>query len=331
MAQTIIEVKALKKTFGATQALRGITFEVPSGQVVGFLGPNGAGKTTTMRVLAGYLNPSEGSVTVAGIDVLAHSVEARRRIGYLAENNPLYEEMMVLEFLEFIAAARGIQPAHRRSQIAAAVERCGLTQVLGKDIGQLSKGFRQRVGLAQVILHNPDLLILDEPTTGLDPNQIVEIRSLIQELGREKTVLLSSHILSEVQSTCSRVLIINDGTLVADDSPDHLTAGEGGAIELVLASRTGGALEVAKVRGWLAAVPGVTGVEPQAAERDDNLAFTVHFKAEDPRRALFEAAVRQEVVLLEMHRKQVSLEDTFRKLTASESQAAKGARRAAAA
>ncbi len=323
MAQTIIEINSLKKNFGATQAVRGITFQVPSGQVVGFLGPNGAGKTTTMRVLAGYLIPSEGRVSVAGIDVLTHSVEARRRIGYLPENNPLYEEMMVLEFLEFIAEARGVPPAQRRAKIAAAVERCGLTGMLGKDIGQLSKGFRQRVGLAQTIVHDPDLLILDEPTTGLDPNQIVEIRSLIQQLGREKTVLLSSHILSEVQSTCSRVLIINDGLLVADDSPEHLSAGQGGTIEVVLASSSGSALDAGTVRGWLAALPGVAGVDQEAAEGGGTLAFVLRYGSEDPRRALFDAAVRQGVVLLEMHRKRASLEDTFRKLTASEAVASK--------
>jgi ABC-2 type transport system ATP-binding protein len=328
MAQTVIEINGLKKRFGTTEALRGISFEVPSGQVVGFLGPNGAGKTTTMRVLAGFLIPTEGRVSVAGIDVLTHSVEARRLIGYLPENNPLYEDMMVLEYLEFIAEARGVPSAKRRARIASAVERCGLTEMLGKDIGQLSKGFRQRVGLAQTIVHDPELLILDEPTTGLDPNQIVEIRSLIQQLGREKTVLLSSHILSEVQSTCSRVLIINDGLLVADDSPEHLSAGEGATVELVLASRNGAAFDAAAVRGWLTALPGVLRVEQGSAEGAGSLGFVLHCSAEDPRRALFEAVIKHEAVLLEVHRKHASLEDTFRKLTASESANGKAPRRA---
>jgi ABC-2 type transport system ATP-binding protein len=316
MSEAMIRIQGLTKSFGEAQALKGVTFEVPRGQVVGFLGPNGAGKTTTMRILAGYLTPTSGTAAVAGRDVVSSPVETRRRIGYLPENNPLYEEMMVLDFLEFVAQARGVPVAERRARIASAVERCGLGQVVGKDIGQLSKGYRQRVGLAQAILHDPDLLILDEPTTGLDPNQIVEIRSLIKELGKQKTVILSTHILSEVQSTCSRVLIISDGRLVADDSPEHLTVGQGGAVRVVLASRSGALLDAAGARAWLGAIPGVTSVEPSEAEGAGTLAFVLRHGNEDPRRAVFEAAVRKDAVLLELHRKHVSLEDTFRRLTA---------------
>jgi ABC-2 type transport system ATP-binding protein len=316
MPSSMIRVEGLSKRYGTSEALRGLSFEVPGGQVVGLLGPNGAGKSTTMRILSGYLNPTSGAASVGDVDVLAEPVRARRLIGYLPENNPLYEEMMVLDFLRFVAEVRGVDRAVRRQRLASAVERCGLTQVLGKDIGQLSKGYRQRVGLAQAILHEPDLLILDEPTAGLDPNQIVEIRELIRQLGREKTVLLSTHILSEVQSTCSRVLIINEGQLVADDSPEHLTAGGGeGTLQVVLASRGGAALEPAKVTEWLRAVPGVSAVEPAASDEPGTLAYRLRFGLEDPRRALFECAVKNELVLLELRRTQVSLEDTFRKLT----------------
>jgi ABC-2 type transport system ATP-binding protein len=268
-----------------------------------------------MRVLAGFLLPSEGKAAVAGIDVVREPVTARRHIGYLPENNPLYEEMMVVDYLRFIAELRGLPSGQRAARIRSAVDRCGLGDVLGKDIGQLSKGYRQRVGLAQAILHDPDLLILDEPTSGLDPNQIVEIRSLIKELGREKTVILSTHILSEVQSTCSRVLIINDGRLAADDSPEHLTGAEGGAVRVVLAAKAG-SLNPNDVHTWLAATPGVQRVERGEAEEADTLTFVLRYRDVDPRRAVFEAAVAKNVTLLELHRQHVSLEETFRKLTA---------------
>ncbi len=318
----MIHINGLVKRFGTTEALKGLTFEVPKGQVVGFLGPNGAGKTTTMRILAGYSTPTSGTAEVGGIDVTKDALATRRLIGYLPESNPLYEEMMVLDFLRFTAEVRGVALSDRTARIKRAVERCGLGQVLGKDISQLSKGYRQRVGLAQAILHEPPLLILDEPTSGLDPNQIVEIRALIKELGKEKTVILSTHILSEVQSTCSRVLIINNGTLVADDSPEHLQAGEGGSVELVLGSRSGSRLDAALVTATLGTVPGVHGVETAEAEGDGTLGFKLRYTNEDPRRSLFEAAVKNDWVLLSVTRGHVSLEETFRKLTTVEKRAA---------
>jgi ABC-2 type transport system ATP-binding protein len=311
----MIQIQGLIKRFGTTQALKGLSFEVPKGQVVGFLGPNGAGKTTTMRILAGYSAPSEGTAQVGGIDVTKDPIATRKLIGYLPESNPLYEEMMVIDFLRFTAEARGVPGSELPARLKRAVERCGLTSVLGKDISQLSKGYRQRVGLAAAILHDPDLLILDEPTSGLDPNQIVEIRSLIKELGQEKTVILSTHILSEVQSTCSRVLIISDGKLVADASPEDLEAREGGTVSVVLASRIGATLETATVSALLAQVPGVQGVEAELGEGAGTLGFKLRFTTEDPRRALFDAAVKHEWVLLGVRKAGVSLEDTFRKLT----------------
>ncbi|MFT3837264.1 MAG: ATP-binding cassette domain-containing protein [Myxococcaceae bacterium] len=323
MTSSMIEIEKLTKRYGLTEALKGLSFQVPKGQVVGFLGPNGAGKSTTMRILAGFASATSGVAKVAGIDVSEHPVEARRRIGYLPENNPLYEEMMVLDFLGFIAEVREVPKAQRRERIRNAIERCGLQPAFNKDIGQLSKGFRQRVGLAQAILHEPDLLILDEPTSGLDPNQIVEIRSLIKQLGEEKTVILSTHILSEVQSTCSRALIINDGKLVADDSPEHLAAGgAGGSVSVVLGSRSGAPMDAALLATVLRSVPGVTQVETAEAESSDTLGFRLRYANEDPRRALFEAAVKNDLVLLEVKRTQASLEDTFRKLTSAPKAAA---------
>jgi ABC-2 type transport system ATP-binding protein len=315
----MIQIEGLTKSYGLTQALRGVSFEVPRGQVVGFLGPNGAGKSTTMKILAGFVTPTSGTARVNGIDVTADPVASRRLIGYLPENNPLYEEMMVRDFLDFIAEVRGIPKNQRAERIRSAVDRCGLRAVLGKDIHQLSKGYRQRVGLAQAIVHNPDLLILDEPTTGLDPNQIVEIRGLIKELGREKTVILSTHILSEVQTTCSRVVIINDGRLVADGAPDQLARGEGGTVTVILASRTGAVLQPGAVRSVLERVAGVTGVESTEGEGSGTLGFKLQYGTEDIRRSLFEAAVRNDFCLLEVKRQHVSLEETFRKLTGGES------------
>jgi ABC-2 type transport system ATP-binding protein len=329
MSLPMIQIEGLTKSYGSTLALRGVSFEVPRGQVVGFLGPNGAGKSTTMKILAGFVHPTSGVAKVGGIDVAADPVASRRLIGYLPENNPLYEDMMVLEFLSFVADVRELAPTVRSARIKHAVERCGLSGVLGKDIGQLSKGFRQRVGLAQAILHDPDLLILDEPTSGLDPNQIVEIRNLIKELGREKTVILSTHILSEVQSTCGRVLIISEGKLVADDAPERLMVGEGGTVQVVVAPRMGTAIEADRVRKLFEGVPGVASVESAEGEGGGTLGFRLRYNREDPRRELFEVCVKNDLALLEVRRQHISLEDTFRKLTASEKAAPETAKSAA--
>lgn len=311
----MIHIEGLTKQYGSTQALAGVSFQVPRGQVVGFLGPNGAGKSTTMRILSGYVRPTSGTAKVNGVNVVDDPVTTRRMIGYLPENNPLYEDMMVQEYLDYVAEIRQIPRGDRSARIKAAVESCGVGPVLAKDIGQLSKGFRQRVGLAQAILHNPDLLILDEPTSGLDPNQIVDIRNLIKQLGQEKTVIMSTHILSEVQATCSRVLIISSGKLVADDAPERLNEGEGGSVAVVVAPRNGTPLERKLVKEIFARVPGVSGVQEADADGEGTLGFTLNHGKQDPRRAIFEAAVQNNMVLLEVRRHQVSLEDAFRKLT----------------
>jgi len=312
---SMIAIDNLHKHYGTTHALKGVSFEVPKGQVVGFLGPNGAGKSTTMKILTGFVEPSSGSVKVGGIDVEAAPVEAQRMIGYLPESNPLYDDMMVAESLEYVAAMRQVDVNVRQSRIQSAVERCGLGPVFGKDIRELSKGYRQRVGLAQAILHEPDLLILDEPTTGLDPNQIVEIRELILELGKEKTVLMSSHVLSEVQATSSRVLIISGGQLVADDTPEALTT-QSSTIDIEVAPKEGTDTNVKKLHDIFAQVPGVLDVN-DGRELSGAFSFRLRAGEDDPRRALFDAMVREEHYILGMHQEQQSLEDIFRKLTAS--------------
>jgi ABC-2 type transport system ATP-binding protein len=219
----MIDIRNLQKSYGDTQALKGIGFSIRSGEVVGLLGPNGAGKTTAMKILVGFLLPSGGEARVAGIDVTADPLEVQRRIGYLPENAPSYHEMLVQELLLFMAEMHGMDAAARKRNLERTVDECGIYDVLTRPIGHLSKGYRQRVGLAAAILHDPEILILDEPTTGLDPNQIVEARELIRRMGRTKTVILSTHILPEVEATCGRAVILIDGRVRADGSLDDLT------------------------------------------------------------------------------------------------------------
>jgi ABC-2 type transport system ATP-binding protein len=316
----MIDARSLSKNYGPTRALSDLSFQVRRGEILGFLGPNGAGKTTTMRILTGYLRPTGGSVEVAGHSVLDNPIAARRRIGYLPENAPLYEEMMVVDFLRYTAELREVPPSERSERIRGICERCGLTEVLGRDIGKLSKGYRQRVGLAQAMIHDPDLLVLDEPTSGLDPNQIVEIRELVKELGREKTVILSTHILPEVQATCNRIIIISDGKLVADNTPDALADQQKGAlINLVVKGQNGAALDKDKVKSIFSEVSGVRSVNPADGEGPGTLGFSLRAAgSDDPREALFSAAVSNKLVLLDMHREHVSLEETFRRLTLGE-------------
>ena len=219
----MLEVRGIAKRFGETTAIDGVSFHAAKGEVVGFLGPNGAGKTTTLRILSTYLTPDAGSASVAGYDVVEQPMEVRRRIGYLPEHPPLYTDLTVDEFLSFCAALRGVPRARRRAAVDQALERCGLGAVRGRRIGNLSKGYRQRVGLAQALVHSPDVLVLDEPTVGLDPHQIHEIRNLVRSLAGSQTVLLSTHILPEVAMTCSRVVVIHRGRVVAEDTLDAVS------------------------------------------------------------------------------------------------------------
>ncbi len=311
----MIEISGLKKSYGDFEALRGLNFMVPKGQIVGFLGPNGAGKSTTMKILTGYLPYSKGSVKVGGIEVAEDSHAIRAMIGYLPENNPQYEDMMVAEYLSFIADVRKIPKADQKAKIGRAVERCGLGSVFHKDIAQLSKGFRQRVGLAQAIVHDPQLLILDEPTSGLDPNQIIDIRNLIKDLGRETTVLMSTHILQEAQSTCERILIINNGLLVADDTPEQLTGGDFGSIYVEVAPKNGEYINVSQLKERFLKIQGISAVAEEQVEDPHNHAFSIRYENSDPRRHLFEAVVESRLALLELRRHKASLEETFRRLT----------------
>lgn len=313
----MVSAQDLRKDYGLTQAVRGISFEVSRGEVVGLLGPNGAGKSTTMKILTGFLRPTSGEVRVDGLSVAGDPLAAQRKIGYLPENAPMYDDMLVVDFLKFAAKLRGVPQELSAKRLREICDRCGLGNVLGKDIGQLSKGYRQRVGLAQALVHDPDLLILDEPTSGLDPNQIVEIRDLIRELGRDKTVLLSTHILPEVQATCSRIVIISDGALVADDTPEALMERqEGGLVRVVVAPKNGSALESPKVQAVFNELPGVKAVTMTDGDGQGTLGLKIRTASDaDPRRDIFGAAVNHDLVLLDMYREQVSLEDTFRRLT----------------
>jgi len=306
-----IEVSELRKTYGDVVALDGVTFSVEPGEVVGFLGPNGAGKTTTMKILTGFISATEGSARVAGLDVCADSLEVRRRIGYLPENAPVYRDMAVRDYLRFVCDVRGLSKAERERRIRATSGQVGLDSVLDRPIQELSKGFRQRVGLAQALVHDPEILILDEPTTGLDPNQIADIRDLIIEIGRTRTVLLSTHILQEVKAVCGRVLIVSKGRIVGFGTPAELEASAAGGsrIDVVLRAAGDGA-------GAIAALPNVTEVRDGAGEGPGTIGLTVTADgASDPRDAIFALAVERGWTLLHMNRQQRSLEDAFRELT----------------
>lgn len=311
-----ILVQNLSKSYGTARAVDDISFEVHSGEVLGFLGPNGAGKTTTMRIITGYLAATGGSIQVEGRDVVTESFEVRKMIGYLPEANPLYYDMNVLEYLEYAAQLNGVPKQSTRTQVKKMVEVCMLGEMKHKDIGQLSKGYKQRVGLAAAMIHEPRVLILDEPTSGLDPNQIVEIRGLIRELGKAKTVVLSTHILSEVQATCTRVIIINRGKIAADGSIDDLQRGSTGGekIELEVEIPDGASFDSVAVQ--VRAIPSVEHVT-LGFENNGMKKFSVDYRAGvDVRREMFNLCVQKGWTLLEMHSVKTSLEDVFRQLTA---------------
>ena len=310
----MISVKGISKKYGSIQALAGVSFEVPAGQILGFLGPNGAGKSTMMRILTCFISPSEGTAEVAGHDILTESIDVRRRIGYLPESCPLYEDMTVYEYLEYIAEARDIPATMLLDRMRETVTTCGLTKRVDQLIGTLSKGYRQRVGLAQAMIHEPDVLILDEPTSGLDPNQIVEIREVIKRIGAKKTIILSTHILPEVQATCDRVLIVNQGRLVADGSPDTLVRQMGVDALHVQLARKG--LSAEGARAALAGVGGVSGVAEETAGDGSSYGLRLQLEEDtDPRAEVFRAVVDGGWTLLEMRRSQRNLEDVFRQLT----------------
>jgi ABC-2 type transport system ATP-binding protein len=311
----LISVRNLTKTFGRTVAVDDITFDVSRGEVLGFLGPNAAGKTTTMRILTCYLTPDRGAATLAGHSILNESLEVRKRVGYLPESAPLYQDMDVVSYLTFVAEVRGIPHEETRRRIHRMVETCGLEKVLGRNIGELSKGYKQRVGLAQTLIHDPDILILDEPTTGLDPSQIIEIRELIKEIGKERTVILSTHILPEVEATCTRVLIINEGRIVASGTPQELQAIAGGEDSIYVSISAGDEVVDAK----LAEIASVTAVSRITDAPGGYVRYLVKAgNDEDTGEAIFRIAVENSWKLNELRRETLSLEDIFLKLTTKE-------------
>ena len=310
----MIEVHHLTKQFGRVMAVEDVTFRVERGEILGFLGPNGAGKTTTMRILTGYMPATEGTAVVAGFNVFDQPLEAKRRTGYLPETPPLYPDMTVREYLDFVARLKGIPPGARRTRVDTAMERTRVADVRDRHCGKLSKGYRQRVGLAQAIMHNPEVLILDEPTAGLDPKQIIETRELIKGLAGDHTIILSTHILPEVSQTCQRVIIINRGRVVAVDTPANLTKRLRGAEVLYVQIDAG----PSDPRPVLQRLPGVTRVG-ETDRHDGAVGYEVETASgRDIRRELACAVVGEGWGLLELRPTGMSLEQVFLHLTTSE-------------
>jgi len=304
-----IRVENLIKRYGTQKAVNDLSFEVKSGEILGFLGPNGAGKTTTMKIITCFMAPSEGNVYVGDYSIHTDQEAIKRRIGYLPEHNPLYLDMPVIEYLQFSAAIQGVARSKINDRVREMVRLCGLNKEKHKDIGQLSKGYRQRVGLAQAMIHNPDILILDEPTTGLDPNQIVEIRELIKKLGQEKTVIFSTHILPEVEATSDRVIIINDGSIVAQGSPSDLRKQASGA-------------EVSRIRiedgtpdNVVAALKDISSVAVVDWIAEEKVFIVESHKGMRSRREVFANCVKNNWVITELTPIERDLEDVFRNVT----------------
>ena len=322
----MIEVQHLTKRYGRITAVNDVSFRVERGEILGFLGPNGAGKTTTMRILTGYMPATEGKAIVAGFDVFDQPVEAKRRTGYLPETPPLYPDMSVAEYLDFVARIKGVPGNERRQRVKDVMARVRIDDMANRLTGKLSKGYKQRVGLAQALIHNPDVLILDEPTAGLDPKQIIETRELIKQLAGDHTIILSTHILPGVSQTCQRVVIINQGKVVAVDTPANLTARLRGSETLyVQVDAAGGDAATALTR-----VPGVTRVA-ESDRRDGAVGYEVDSeRGRDVRRELARAVVSSGWGLLELRPMRVSLEEVFLAVTTEDISAAAAAEPAAA-
>jgi ABC-2 type transport system ATP-binding protein len=310
----VIEVQHLTKRYGRVTAVNDVSFRVERGEILGFLGPNGAGKTTTMRMLTGYIPPTEGKAIVAGFDIFEQPIEAKRRTGYLPETPPLYPDMSVAEYLEFVAKVKGVPSADRRARMRQVMERTRIADMADRLCANLSKGYRQRVGLAQALIHNPDVLILDEPTAGLDPKQIIETRELIKELAGSHTIILSTHILPEVSQTCQRVVIINKGHVVAVDTPDNLTSRLRGSETMYVQIDANGA-DAASALGRLT---GVTRVV-ESDRHDGVVGYEVESESgHDVRRELTRTIVASGWGLLELRPTRMSLEEIFLSLTTEE-------------
>ncbi|HOT97213.1 MAG TPA: ATP-binding cassette domain-containing protein [bacterium] len=312
----MVEVKQVTRYFGRVMAVDNVSFQVGKGEIVGFLGPNAAGKTTTMRILTTYLPATSGTAVVAGFDVHEHSMEVRRRIGYLPENPPLYMDMRVTDYLEFVAKIKGIDGRDRKRAIAETMDKTGISSVSGRVIKQLSKGYKQRVGLAQALVHNPEVLILDEPTVGLDPKQIIEVRELIKGLAGTHTIILSTHILPEVSMTCERVVIIDKGKIVAEDTPENLTRKLAGSQRFALAS-SGPAAEVQNLLGRLEGVRQVRALDLSAPQGIRH--YQIESGAEgDISPAIARAIIEKGWDLYELRPEGLSLEDVFLRVTTTE-------------
>ena len=313
----MIEVQNLTKRYGRFTAVEDVSFRVERGEILGFLGPNGAGKSTTMRILTGFMPATAGKAIVAGYDVFEQPIEAKRRTGYLPETPPLYPDMTVRDYLTFVSKIKGVQPSERKQRIKYVMERVRVDDMAGRLCARLSKGYKQRVGLAQALIHNPDVLILDEPTAGLDPKQIIETRQLIKELAGDHTIILSTHILPEVSQTCERVVIINKGKVVAIDTPDNLTSRLRGSVSMFVEVDANGQDAAAII----SRVAGVTGVT-ESERRGSSIGFEVASEqGRDIRRELAQAVVGSGCGLLELRPMRVSLEEIFLSLTTEESSA----------
>ncbi|MBO4615543.1 MAG: gliding motility-associated ABC transporter ATP-binding subunit GldA [Bacteroidales bacterium] len=299
-----IEVRNITKVFGEQKALDNVSFDINNGEIVGFLGPNGAGKSTLMKIITGYIPATEGDVFINGKNILEDPIEIRKKLGYLPEQNPLYFDMYIVECLEFVAGIYGIK--NKKARIDEVVALTGLAPEINKKIGTLSKGYKQRVGLAQAIIHDPEVLILDEPTSGLDPNQIIEIRNLIKNLGKEKTVILSTHIMQEVEAICDRILLIKKGVLLANDKAEDFAHLNGDSISTLLIELDGELTEKD-----FAQIKGIRNVRKQSPTR-----FAIEFsKDNDIRKAVFNLAVQKGLAVLNMQEKEKSIEEVFAELT----------------
>ncbi len=316
----MIEVKDVTKKYGPFTAVRDLSFSVDTGEILGFLGPNGAGKTTMMRVLTGFFPPSAGTARVAGHDVVAEPLAAKAKIGYLPETPPLYPEMSVVDYVHFVAHIKGVPSVERAEKVDRALERCALTQVRDTLTAKLSKGFRQRVGLAQALVHDPEVLILDEPTAGLDPQQINETRELIKTLGGDHTVILSTHILPEVSMTCDRVVIINRGRLVAQGTPESLTDRfrKTASVDITVQGSLG------EIEAVIRETEGVLDFRVSGRASNDVVSFAIEVASDvDVRRTLAERIVTRGLGVLELHRSGMSLEDVYLRAIANDAEDAR--------
>lgn len=308
----MIQVKDLTKYYQTLCAVDQINFDIQKGEILGLLGPNGAGKTTTLRMLTGYLKPSSGNINVKGLSVDTHILEIKKMLGYLPESAPLYHDMLVYDYLNYVAAIREIKGDQKLDRIRRVADLCGINEVMHQPIGELSKGYKQRVGLAHAMMNDPEVLVLDEPTSGLDPNQIVEIRKIIKEIGKEKTIILSTHILSEAEATCDRIVIINQGKIVADGSTESLKQSAGGKNIMYLSLQNA---DFAVLQKSLTDIKGIENIS-RITETDSVLNVRLAYQStDDLRPAVYRKIKETDWILLDFHQETQSLENIFRELT----------------